>query len=137
MAGASTGRDTKEYLASATGIEEVESPIGDEKPGLFQMSDSSSNSSVPSEKHVSVQNFSDLASQGNPVEPNVVTVGEDPLTRHITGASLAAVLTSDPAFEVDFSEDDTGNPRNWPMWYRSIIIFIMSYSTMTVYVSFS
>ncbi|KIW00089.1 uncharacterized protein PV09_08275 [Verruconis gallopava] len=52
------------------------------------------------------------------------------LTKYTTG--LSVVTTTDPNFEIDFLDDDPDNPRNWPMWYRCIIIFMISYSTLTV-----
>ncbi|KAF2842029.1 MFS general substrate transporter [Patellaria atrata CBS 101060] len=55
-----------------------------------------------------------------------------PLTRLATGRSTATNATTDPRYEVDFEEDDPKNPRNWPFWYRGIIIFLISYSTMVV-----
>jgi MFS family permease len=35
-------------------------------------------------------------------------------------------------FEVDFEEDEKGNPMTWPLWYKGFIITIMSYATTTV-----
>lgn len=49
-----------------------------------------------------------------------------------TGASLATTGSRLPDFEVDFAPDDPGNPRNWPMWYRGMVIGAVSYSTWTV-----
>ncbi len=45
---------------------------------------------------------------------------------------LTNATTSDPAFEVDFEDDDAGNPQNWPIWYKSLVLFVMSYATTTV-----
>ena len=56
------------------------------------------------------------------------------LGRLPTGRSVATNMTSDPEYEVDFAEDDPGNPRNWSMWKKSTIIFFFAYTTMTVYV---
>lgn len=54
------------------------------------------------------------------------------LTYTRTGASLATTGSRLPSFEVDFTEGDKDNPLNWPLWYRSIVIGAVSYSTWTV-----
>ena len=54
-----------------------------------------------------------------------------------TGATLGSTTTAnDPAFEVDWEDNDPENPRNWYMAYKSFVVFAMSYST-TVTVLFS
>ncbi|THX05056.1 MFS general substrate transporter [Aureobasidium pullulans] len=54
-----------------------------------------------------------------------------------TGATLGSTTTAnDPAFEVDWEDNDPENPRNWSMAYKSFVVFAMSYST-TVTVLFS
>lgn len=47
-----------------------------------------------------------------------------------TGVSVAT--TTDPNFEVDFEDGDAADPHNWPFWYRCVVIFFVSYSTLTV-----
>jgi len=37
-----------------------------------------------------------------------------------------------PDFEVDFEEGDGENPKEWPFWYKSVIIAFMSYTTLSV-----
>ncbi|KAF2430204.1 MFS general substrate transporter [Tothia fuscella] len=54
------------------------------------------------------------------------------LATNRTGISIATNGTSDPGFEIDFEENDTSDPRNWPFWYRATVIFFISYSTLTV-----
>ncbi|KAH7370005.1 major facilitator superfamily domain-containing protein [Rhexocercosporidium sp. MPI-PUGE-AT-0058] len=54
------------------------------------------------------------------------------LTYTRTGASLATTGSRLPSFEVDFAEGDKDNPLNWPLWYRSVVIGAVSYSTWTV-----
>jgi hypothetical protein len=49
-----------------------------------------------------------------------------------TGASIATNGSRPPSFEIDFATDDPDDPRNWPLWYRSIIIACVSYGTWTV-----
>lgn len=41
-------------------------------------------------------------------------------------------MTLDPSFEVDFEDEDPQNPRNWPMWYKGLTIFSISYGTLIV-----
>lgn len=42
--------------------------------------------------------------------------------------------TSDPSFEVDFEADSTEDPRNWPSWYKGLVVFSISFSTLVVVV---
>lgn len=49
-----------------------------------------------------------------------------------TGTSLATNSSRLPSFEVDFTSEDPDDPRNWPLWYRSMVIGFVSYSTWTV-----
>ena len=62
-----------------------------------------------------------------PLTPQVSRV---PATRIATNASA---WTTDPAFEVDWEDGDPENPRNWPLWYKSIVLFAISYGTLIVY----
>jgi hypothetical protein len=56
------------------------------------------------------------------------------LTRTRTNKSTATTATTDPAFEVDFGEDESekGNPMAWTLWYKGFIIAVMSYATTAV-----
>src|ERR1700712_2691469 len=47
-----------------------------------------------------------------------------------TGISVAT--TTDPNFEIDFEDGDPADPHNWPFWYRCVVIFFVSFSTLTV-----
>jgi hypothetical protein len=58
-------------------------------------------------------------------------IGEQ-LVKTQTGFSVATHMTTDVAFEVDWEEDDKGNPQNWPAWRKALTLFCISYSTMTV-----
>lgn len=42
--------------------------------------------------------------------------------------------TSNPAFEVDFEPGDPDDPRNWPAWYKGILVFTIAFSTLVVVV---
>ncbi|KAI9843752.1 MAG: hypothetical protein M1837_006112 [Sclerophora amabilis] len=49
------------------------------------------------------------------------------------GASLRATQTTDPSFEVDWDgPDDSANPRNWPLWYRGVMLMFISMATTVV-----
>jgi len=54
------------------------------------------------------------------------------LTYTKTGASLATTGSRLPSFEVDFADDDPDDPRNWPMWYRGIVLACVSFATWVV-----
>jgi hypothetical protein len=54
------------------------------------------------------------------------------LTRTRTNKSTATTATTDPAFEVDFEENEKGNPMTWTLWYKGFIIAVMSYATTCV-----
>lgn len=40
--------------------------------------------------------------------------------------------TSDPSFEVDFEPDSSEDPRNWSAWYKALVVFSLSFSTLVV-----
>ena len=54
------------------------------------------------------------------------------LERTRTNKSTATNMTTDPGFEIDFEEDEKGNPQTWPLWYKGIVIAVMSYGTTCV-----
>lgn len=43
-------------------------------------------------------------------------------------------FTSDPSYEVDFEDGSNEDPRNWPTWYKALIVFAISFSTLVVVV---
>ncbi|MCJ1362806.1 hypothetical protein MMC16_001912 [Acarospora aff. strigata] len=54
-----------------------------------------------------------------------------PLSRKAT--SIGTTGTSDPNYEIDWEdENDTDNPRNWPLWYKGVTIGFISWSTWVV-----
>jgi hypothetical protein len=65
-----------------------------------------------------------------PLTPQVSRVSWHPAERIATNVST---WTTDPAFEVDWEDGDPDNPRNWPLWYKSIVLFAISYGTLVVY----
>jgi hypothetical protein len=64
-----------------------------------------------------------------PLTPQVSRVSRAPAERIATNVSI---WTTDPAFEVDWEDEDPANPRNWPLWYKSVVIFAISYGTLIV-----
>ena len=49
-----------------------------------------------------------------------------------TWTSRTSGTLTDPAYEVDFEDEELGNPQNWPLWYKGIVLGVMSYSTTSV-----
>lgn len=49
-----------------------------------------------------------------------------------TWTSRTSGTLTDPAYEIDFEDEEQGNPQNWPLWYKGIILAVMSYSTTAV-----
>ena len=63
--------------------------------------------------------------------PQVSRVSRPDLARVATNGTTG---TTDPDFEVDWEgDDDSDNPRNFPLWYRCVILVSISWSTF-VYV---
>lgn len=40
--------------------------------------------------------------------------------------------TTDPDYEVDWEEKDLENPRNWPLWYKGVVVAFLSWNTWVV-----
>jgi hypothetical protein len=64
-----------------------------------------------------------------PLTPHVSRVSRAPAEKIATNAST---WTTDPAFEVDWEDREPANPRNWPLWYKSVVLFAISYGTLIV-----
>jgi hypothetical protein len=54
------------------------------------------------------------------------------LTHTRTGVSIATNGSRPADFEVDFTSDDPDDPKNWPLWKKSITIGFVSFATWTV-----
>jgi multidrug resistance protein len=57
------------------------------------------------------------------------------ITRDLTltkTTTAGTTVTLDPGFEVDFEDGDPDDPRNWPLWYKALVIFAISYGTLMV-----
>jgi hypothetical protein len=110
---------------------------------------STSREDFDKELHVSPRNSHSSSSSINtrdsdpltPLEraltPNLFTEeeqagGRPELTHTQTGASFATTGSRIPSFEVDFTENDPDDPRSWPLWYRGMITFAVSFATLVV-----
>ncbi|KAI0010672.1 polyamine transporter 3 [Xylariaceae sp. FL0662B] len=49
-----------------------------------------------------------------------------------TTTSIGSSASRPPDFEVVFDDEDPNNPRYWPLWYRSCIVFVISFTTWVV-----
>lgn len=49
-----------------------------------------------------------------------------------TNRSAATTATIDPAFEIDFEDGERADPQNWPLWYKGMVLFVMSFATTCV-----
>ena len=60
----------------------------------------------------------------------VSRTSQPPLARKVT--SVGTTGTLDPDFEVDWDEKDPENPRNWPLWYKGVVVAFLSWNTWVV-----
>ena len=58
--------------------------------------------------------------------------GFDEIAHVRTATSAGSSRSRLPEFEVVFDEDDPGNPRCWPLWYRAWVVFAISFTTWVV-----
>ena len=127
--------NSKDIHSTSVSIKEAESPVADKKPSSSRSS-SISSLEEPADRDDTIIEYSDIADIVNPEKSVAVKLSRNAdgssLGKYTTGISVATNATQDPAFEVDFGDDDADNPKNWSRWYRSFIIFVLSYSTMTV-----
>ncbi|KAF3059552.1 putative transporter mfs2 [Daldinia childiae] len=49
-----------------------------------------------------------------------------------TATSVGTSASRLPDYEVAFEENDPENPRYWPLWYRSFVIFAISFSSWVI-----
>ncbi|KAK1994322.1 major facilitator superfamily transporter [Colletotrichum falcatum] len=59
-------------------------------------------------------------------------VAREPITYTRTGTSIGSTASRPPDFEVVFEPSDPENPKNWPLWYRTWTIFVVSLSTWVI-----
>lgn len=109
----------------ATSIEESEEPVSPGSNSSGSIFDGSDHGDSESLKSNQLRPTISRASSTNAVG------GVTPSLRRTT-TNKTTSTNADPAFEIDFDDDDPGNPQNWPMWYKGLIIGIMSYSTTCI-----
>ncbi|KAL2072390.1 hypothetical protein VTL71DRAFT_11733 [Oculimacula yallundae] len=111
-------------------------PVDDLEKDLHTTSSSATHTAHSNSSHDSISSNPLSALERALTETDLATAEEraarPALTYTRTGASLATTGSRIPSFEVDFAEGDKDNPLNWPLWYRSIVIGAVSYSTWTV-----
>ena len=101
--------------------------------------DESCSSSIPPSR-------SSLASASDNEKVDEVAAPEETISRIATrqisqisqpeaSSKMAAVeskMSRDPACEIDWEDGEANNPQNWPIWYKSFVIFSLSFSTLVV-----
>lgn len=123
--------------ASAHPIQRPDRPLAED----FEKDDHTSAISSPTQ--TSHSNSSHDTINSDPLEPleRALTADQETeaerlehpaLTYTRTGASLATTGSRLPEFEVDFTDNDPEDPKNWPLWYRGMVIGVVSYSTWCV-----
>jgi len=112
---------------SAMSVEVPSSPVSDSGASMC------SGSSQPDARRFArdfpslTQHISHASSTG--------AVGGVPASLHRSHTNRTASTTgttTDPAFEVDFVDGEGKNPQNWPLWYKGVILAVMSYGTTCV-----
>lgn len=69
------------------------------------------------------------------LSPTTTQIARPPISREISRFTThGTTYTSDPSFEVDFEDGSTEDPRNWPAWYKGLVVFTISFSTLVVVV---
>ena len=99
----------------------VNSPESTTSFGSRRSSDDVQSSSIHSNEDEQERNLTPRISRNENI----------PLDRARSGVSVGTTGTQNPAFEVDWDgEDDPGNPLNWSLGYKSLVIGMISYTTM-------
>ncbi|KAI1464817.1 MFS general substrate transporter [Daldinia caldariorum] len=104
-------------------IETRENSI-DEKQSQHRHSSHSSHASIVSE------DTDPLSPLELAISPGVQVFEEVARVRTVTSVGTAA--SRFPEYEVSFEENDPDNPRYWPLWYRSCIIFAISFASWVI-----
>src|SRR5271170_1346135 len=87
------------------------------------------NSTPPDSPHSSFSH-NDLDEPEKALTPHISRASQPPLSRKVT--TKGSTLTQDPSFEVDFESGDPKDPRNWSIWYKSFVLFSVSFGTLVV-----
>jgi multidrug resistance protein len=96
----------------------------------------SSSTSSPTQPRPPPFNLESYDRALNPLTPQASSATARPvITREVTitkTTTAGTTITLEPGFEVDFEDGDPQDPRNWPLWYKSFVIFAISYGTLMV-----
>lgn len=75
----------------------------------------------------------DVSADTKPLTPTVSRASRPSVSRELTQVTTSGTaMTSNPQYEVDFEDNDPKDPRNWPMWYKALTLFAISYGTLVV-----
>lgn len=85
---------------------------------------------------ISHHEISVAGSTAAPLTPQTTKASARPaLSREVSRYTThGTTYTSDPSFEVDFEPGSPDDPRNWPAWYKAMVVFAISFSTLGVVV---
>lgn len=117
---------------------DVTHPQPDDSPRPLSTTDTASTG----ESTITLENHNDHLHPRKPCNQRLVPqIAELALTPQVSRISRAEVTrvatntstwTTDPAYEIDWEDGDPDDPRNWPLWYKSIVIFSISFGTLVV-----
>lgn len=129
--GADAGR------SSLTGPSSISSDgVKEERPVELETIRGNSKQSQRSRSRLSRRN-SHASDDSDPLSPLELALsngsqGFQEATRVRTATSFGSSASRPPDHEVVFDDDDPENPRNWSLWFRSWMIFAISYTTWVV-----
>ncbi|KAG9242924.1 major facilitator superfamily domain-containing protein [Calycina marina] len=125
------------HQSSATDISTRDPEKEDHRmPGPHSTHSGSSGSSIHSDHSDHSYHSDPLSPLERALTPDLATEEEktayQSITRTRTGVSLATTSSRIPSFEVDFTENDPDDPKNWSTAYRGMSIGFCSFATWTV-----
>ncbi|KAI1372173.1 polyamine transporter 3 [Hypoxylon crocopeplum] len=118
-----------------------EEDMGESEP--IETRDMSREDSLEPEKHgrhsrlsrsSRASNASDDSDPLSPLELALSPGAEafEEVTHVRTATSIGSTASRPPDYEVSFEDDERENPKLWPLWYRSWIVFCISFTTWVV-----
>ncbi|KAI1249548.1 hypothetical protein MGN70_009161 [Eutypa lata] len=123
--------------SSLTGPSSISSDgVKEERPVELETIRGNSKQSQRSRSRLSRRN-SHASDDSDPLSPLELALsngsqGFQEATRVRTATSFGSSASRPPDHEVVFDDDDPENPRNWSLWFRSWMIFAISYTTWVV-----
>jgi hypothetical protein len=67
-----------------------------------------------------------------PITPAASNHPSRNVSRARTGTTIGSTASRLPDFEVSFEADDPENPKNWALWYRVWVVFVVSWACFSV-----